>query len=80
MAVDTLCVKVKGNQFQSSFNKTNSELLPQILYEPRHEKTCQLLVFFCSSIPVVLFDTQGSPGVGVVSVESSSLLHHSIYP
>ena len=43
----------------------------------------QLLVFFCSSVPVVLFDT---PGVSrcrsqhVVSVESSSLFHHSIYP
>ena len=24
----------------------------------------QLLVFFCSSVPVVLFDTPGSPGVG----------------
>ena len=24
----------------------------------------QLLVFFCSSVPVVLFDTLGSPGVG----------------
>ena len=24
----------------------------------------QLLVFFCSSVPVVLFDTQGSPGIG----------------
>ena len=24
----------------------------------------QLLVFFCSSVPVMLFDTQGSPGVG----------------
>ena len=42
----------------------------------------QLLVFFCSNVPVVLFDT---PGISrcrsqhVVSVESSSLLHHSIY-
>ena len=40
----------------------------------------QLLVFFCSSVPVVLFDT---PGISRcrsqhVSVESS-LLHHSIY-
>ena len=39
------------------------------------------LVFFCSSVPVVLFDT---PGIArcrsqhVVSVESSSLFHHSI--
>ena len=24
----------------------------------------QLLVFFCTSVPVVLFDTQESPGVG----------------
>ena len=41
----------------------------------------QLLVFFCSSVPVMLFDT---PGISRcrsqhVSVESSSLLHHSIY-
>ena len=41
----------------------------------------QLLVFFCSSVPVVLFDT---PGISRcrsqhVFVESSSLLHHSIY-
>ena len=42
----------------------------------------QLLVFFCSSIPVVLFDT---PEISrcrsqhVVSVESSSLFHQSIY-
>ena len=41
----------------------------------------QLLVFFCSSVPVVLFDT---PGISRcrsqhVSVVSSSLLHHSIY-
>ena len=40
----------------------------------------QLLVFFCSSVPVVLFDT---PGVSRcrsrhVSVESSSLLHRGI--
>ena len=41
----------------------------------------QLSVFFCSSVPVVLFDT---PGISrcrsqhVVSVESSSLFHHSI--
>ena len=41
----------------------------------------QLLVFFCSSVPVVLFDT---PGISRcrsqhISVESSSLIHHSIY-
>ena len=41
----------------------------------------QLLVFFCSSVPVVLFDT---PGISRcrsqhVFVESSSLLHRSIY-
>ena len=41
----------------------------------------QLLVLFCSSVPVVLSDT---PGISRcrsqhVSVESSSLLHHSIY-
>ena len=43
----------------------------------------QLLVFFCSSVPVVLVDT---PRISrcrpqhVVSVELSSLFHHSIYP
>ena len=41
----------------------------------------QLLVFFCSSVSVVLFDT---PGISRcrsqhISVESSSLFHHSIY-
>ena len=41
----------------------------------------QLLVFIGSSVPVVLFDT---PGISRcrsqhVSVESSSLIHHSIY-
>ena len=42
----------------------------------------KLLVFFCSGVPVLLFDT---PGISrcrsqhVVSVESSSLFHHSIY-
>ena len=41
----------------------------------------QLLVFFCSSVPVVLFDT---PRISRcrsqhVSVESSSLFRHSIY-
>ena len=42
----------------------------------------QLLGFFCSSIPAVLFNT---PGISrcrsqhVVSVESSSLFHHSIH-
>ena len=41
-----------------------------------------LLVFFCSRVPVVLFDT---PGISrcqsqhVVSVKSSSLFHHSFY-
>ena len=41
----------------------------------------QLLVFFCSSVPVVLFDTPGVAGCQSqhVPVESSSLLHHSIY-
>ena len=41
----------------------------------------QLLVFFCSSVPVVLFDTQGISRCRSqhISVESSSLLHHSIY-
>ena len=40
----------------------------------------QLLVFFCSSVPVVLFDTSGISRCRSqhVSVESSSLLHHSI--
>ena len=40
----------------------------------------QLLVFFCSSVPLVLFDT---PGISRcrsqhVPVESSSLLHHHV--
>ena len=41
----------------------------------------QLLVVFCSSVPVVLFDTPGISGCRSqhVPVESSSLLHHSIY-
>ena len=41
----------------------------------------QLLVFFCSSVPVVLFGTPGISGCRSqhVPVESSSLLHHSIY-
>ena len=43
----------------------------------------QLLVFICSSVPLLLFDT---PGISrcrsqqVVSVESSSLFQNSIYP
>ena len=43
----------------------------------------QLLVFFCPSVPVVLFDTPGLSryrSQHVVSVQSSSLFHHSIYP
>ena len=41
----------------------------------------QLLVFFCSSVPVMLFGTPGISGCRSqhVPVESSSLLHHSIY-
>ena len=41
----------------------------------------QLLVFFCSSVPVVLFGTPGISGCQSqhIPVESSSLLHHSIY-
>ena len=41
----------------------------------------QLLFFFCSSVPVVLFDTLGISRCQSqhVSAESSSLLHHSIY-
>ena len=41
----------------------------------------QLLVFFCFSVPVVLFGTPGISGCRSqhVPVESSSLLHHSIY-
>ena len=42
----------------------------------------QLLVFFCSSVPVVLFDTPGISACRsqhVVSVESSSFFHHSMY-
>ena len=58
-------------------------LLPDLWANPWHFSTLliSLLVFFCSSVPVVLFDT---PGISRcrsqhVSVESSSLLHHSIY-
>ena len=41
----------------------------------------QLLVFFCSSVSVVLFDTPGISRCRLqhISVESSSLFHHSIY-
>ena len=42
----------------------------------------QLLVFVCSSVPVVLLDTTGISrcrSQHVVSVESSSLFHQSIY-
>ena len=41
----------------------------------------QLLVFFTSSVPVVLFGTPGISGCRSlhVPVDSSSLLHHSIY-
>ena len=41
----------------------------------------RLLVFFCSGVPVVLFDAPGVSGCRSqhVSVESSSLRHHSIY-
>ena len=38
--------------------------------------------FFCSSVPVVLFDTRGNSrcrSQHVVSVENSSLFHHNIY-
>ena len=40
-----------------------------------------LLVFFCSSVPVMLFGIPGIAGCRSqhVPVESSSLLHHSIY-
>ena len=38
----------------------------------------KLLVFFCSSVPVVLFDTPGISRSQHVPVESSPLLHHSI--
>ena len=40
------------------------------------------VVFVCSSVSVVLQAPQGSPGVvsqRVVTVESSSLLHHSLF-
>ena len=41
----------------------------------------QLLVFFCCSVPVMLLGTPGISGCRSqhVPVESSSLLHHSIY-
>ena len=49
--------------------------------DPFQFKGVQLLVFFCSSVPVVLFDTSGISRCRSqhVSVESSSLLHHSTY-
>ena len=42
----------------------------------------QLLFFFCSSVPVVLFDIPGISSCRsqhVVSVETPSLFHHSFY-
>ena len=58
-------------------NKTNHRAFLSVAWPTG----VQLLVFFCSSVLVVLFDT---PGISRcrsqhVSVESSSLLHHSIY-
>ena len=39
----------------------------------------QCLVFFCSSVQVVLLTPQGSPGVSTgVTIDFSSLLHHSL--
>ena len=54
---------------------------PELFLSDAWPTGVQLLVFFCSSVPVVLFDT---PGISrcrsqhVASVESSSLFHHSI--
>ena len=46
-----------------------------------NEVSTILLVFFCSSVSVVLFDTPGISRCRLqhVSVESSSLFYHSIY-
>ena len=82
------------SSYVTDFNARNKSLTAKLLQQGyRYHKLrkyflsvawptgVQLLVFFCSSVPVVLFDT---PGISRcrsqhVSVESSSLLHHSIY-
>ena len=59
-----------------------SWLEPELFLSVAWPTGAQLLVFFCSSVPVVLFDIPGFSRCGsqhVVSVESSSLFHHSIY-
>ena len=63
----------------ADFNAGNKNLTAKLLQ--KGYRCHKLLVFFCSSVPVVLFDT---PGISRcrsqhVSVESSSLLHLSIY-
>ena len=74
-----------SNRVTDSDAKCISCILSWVMIKKKTLKQCttgvQLLVFFCSSVPVVLFDT---PGISRcrsqhVSVESSSLLHHSIY-
>ena len=66
----------------SKFNVGLKTLLHQGLSEPEfYGDLVYKFKFFCSSVLVVLFDT---PGISRcqsqhVSVESSSLLHHSIY-
>ena len=65
----------------ADFNARNKSLTAKLLQKGYRYHKLQLLVFFCSSVPVVLFDT---PGISRcrsqhVSVESSSLLHHIIY-
>ena len=59
-----------------------SWLGPELFLSVAWPTGVQLLVFFCSSVPVVLFDTRGISrwrSQYVVSVESSSLFHLSIY-
>ena len=78
------CLKAESRQQETSFQHWN--LQPFMCSATqfigiRRKMDSQLLVFFCSSVPVVLFDT---PGISRcrsqhISVESSSLLHHSIY-
>ena len=58
-----------------------SWLGPELFLSVAWPTGVQLLVFFCSSVPVVLFGTPGISGCRLqhVPVESSSLFHHSIY-
>ena len=64
------------------FGHTDFSLLrPELFLSVAWPTGVQLLVFFCPSVPVVLFDTLGISrcrSQHVVSVESSSLFHHRI--